>query len=77
MENGNIAAGYVTDLGNLIERFQLKRSVRYSDFCEAWQELEFYKVFYGRKLEHDQAEYTDTVYQITTKFLVMKDVSVD
>jgi len=94
MECGNIASGYLTDLSTLIERFQLKRSLRYAgnvfeefwlidffyhfvllDFCEAWQELEFYKVFDGRKLETDHAEYTDTVYQITIKFLVMKDVS--
>ena len=53
----------------------MKRSIRYSDFVAAWQELEFYKLFYGRNKEVDQAEFTDTVFQITTKFLCMRDVS--
>ena len=30
MEHGNIAAGFLTDLGNLIDSFQQKGSVRYS-----------------------------------------------
>ena len=75
MENGNIAAGFLTDLGNLIERFQLKRSIRYSDFVTAWHELEFYKICYGRSNPVEQAEFIDTIFQITTKFLCMRDVS--
>ena len=34
-----------------------------------WQELEFWKVLNGRKIEHDRAEFIEEIYQITVRFL--------
>ena len=39
------------------------------DFVEVWQELEFWKVLNGRKIEHDRAEFIEEIYQITVRFL--------
>ena len=75
MESGNQAAGYLTDLGNLIERFQALRTMRYKQYSEIWKSLEFYKIFYGRKLEHDRAELIEIIYQITLRFLTNERVS--
>ncbi len=36
---------------------------------EVWQELEFWKVLNGRKIEHDRAEFIEEIYQITVRFL--------
>ena len=36
MEHGNIAAGYRTDLDNLIQKFEQKKSARYSGFEQIW-----------------------------------------
>lgn len=69
MEHGNNAAGYLTDLTNLLAKYQKKTSLRYLDFVEVWQELEFWKVLNGRKIEHDRAEFIEEIYQITVRFL--------
>ena len=79
MEHGNVAAGYRTDLGNLINKFGAKKSARYSgrvffqknflwkslDFVATWQELEFWRLSYGRKLDHDKAAFMEDVFLIT------------
>ena len=74
-----MAAGYRTDLGNLINKFGAKKSARYSgtvfemaffvrknlDFVATWQELEFWRLCYGRKLDHDKAAFMEDVFLIT------------
>ena len=68
------ASGARTDFHNLLENYEAGLH-RYRDqkafhvFAHVWSEFDFYRIFYGRKLNHDRAEFTAELFRI-----VMEDL---
>ena len=48
-----------------VEYFSKKTLWKCLDFVATWQELEFWRLSYGRKLDHDKAAFMEDVFLIT------------
>jgi len=49
----------------------LERSIQtpFAQFSKIWHELDFYKLFYGRYMKHDCAEFTAEVFRIVVNYV--------
>ncbi|CBY22202.1 unnamed protein product [Oikopleura dioica] len=74
MEAGKKAAGFVTDFDNLLERLKAEgypQKYQYSEFCRMWQDLNYWKLFNGRRSESDKADFVDSCYHIVIQFFML------
>ena len=74
LQKNYCASGSRTDFRNLLENYEAGLH-RYRDqkafhvFALVWGEFDFYRIFYGRKLNYDRAIFTDELFRIVMEEL--------